>query len=43
MSNQRYSEELKVHILVELKTGASLWSLTRNYEPSEATIRIWKR
>ena len=43
MSNQKYSEELKAHILAELESGASARSLVRKYEPSEATIRIWMR
>ena len=43
MSNQKYSEELKAHILAELESGASARSLARKYEPSEATIRIWMR
>ncbi len=43
MSNHKYSEELKAHILAEMESGASAGSLARKYEPSEATIRIWMR
>ncbi len=43
MSNERYSEELKAHILAELEAGASVRSLARKYEPCSATIHQWKR
>ncbi len=43
MSNNIYSEELKSHVLEELEDGAGVRSLAREYEPSEATIRNWKR
>ena len=43
MSNQKYSEKLKVHIPAEVESGASAGSLARKYEPSEVTIRIWMR
>jgi len=43
MSNQKYSEELKAHILAELEAGAGISSLARKYEPCAATIHHWKR
>lgn len=43
MSNKFYSEKLKSHVLAELEDGAGVRSLAKRYEPSEATIRIWKR
>ena len=43
MSNQKYSEELKAHILAELEAGAGVTSLARKYEPCAATIHNWMR
>ena len=43
MSNQKYSEELKAHILAELEAGAGVSSLARKDEPCAATIHHWKR
>ena len=42
MSNQRYSEELKAHILAEMESGASAGSLARKYALCVATIHHWK-